>query len=70
VAGLANRAPDAQDRWDPLLVCVAGYILTAVARVHQLFATLELFHVAAITGLLAIARRVDGAQSARRWCWC
>src|SRR5688572_13947020 len=31
--------PDA--RWDLLLVCVAGYILIAVGRVHQLFPVLD-----------------------------
>jgi O-antigen ligase len=41
-------------RWDPLLVCVAGYILTAVGRIHQLFGALEAVHLAAVTGLLAI----------------
>jgi O-antigen ligase len=47
-------APEAQEKWDPLLVCVAAYILTAVARVHQLFAALEPIHAALIAGLLAI----------------
>ena len=23
--------------WDPLMICIAGYILVAVGRVHQLF---------------------------------
>jgi O-antigen ligase len=41
-------------QWDPLLVCVAAYILTAVGRVHQLFGALEAIHLAAIAGLLAI----------------
>jgi putative inorganic carbon (HCO3(-)) transporter len=54
VAGVAPEAPEAPEKWDPLLVCVAGYILTAVARVHQLFAPLEAIHVAVITALLAI----------------
>jgi O-antigen ligase len=54
VAGVAPEAPEAPEKWDPLLVCVAGYILTAVARVHQLFALLEAIHVAVITALLAI----------------
>jgi O-antigen ligase len=40
--------------WDPLLLCVAGYILTAVGRVHQLFGALEAIHLAAIAATLAI----------------
>jgi O-antigen ligase len=40
--------------WDPLLVCVAGYILTAVGRVHQLFGVPEAIHLAAIAAWLAI----------------
>jgi O-antigen ligase len=40
--------------WDALLVCVAGYILTSVGRIHQLFGALGAIHLAAITGLLAI----------------
>jgi putative inorganic carbon (HCO3(-)) transporter len=51
---VAGVAPEAPEKWDPLLVCVAGYILTAVARVHQLFAPLEAIHVAVITAMLAI----------------
>ena len=43
------------DRWDLLLLCVAGYILTAVGRVHQLFSILELLRPAILTGLLGIA---------------
>ena len=54
MAGIATPAADAQEKWDPLLVCVAGYILTAVARVHQLFPALEPIHITVITGLLAI----------------
>ena len=70
-------AGDAVDRdaarWDPLLVCVAGYILTAVGRIHQLFGALEAIHLAAVTGLLAIVlylvddrdeRRADGVPRA------
>ncbi|HSB60852.1 MAG TPA: O-antigen ligase family protein [Vicinamibacteria bacterium] len=42
-------------RWDALLVCVAGYLLTSVGRVHQLFPVLEAVRPAMLTGLLAIA---------------
>jgi hypothetical protein len=41
-------------KWDALLVCVAGYILTSVGRIHQLFGVLGAIHLAAITGALAI----------------
>jgi O-antigen ligase len=41
-------------RWDLLLVCLAGYILTSVGRVHQLFPLLEILRPAIITGLLGI----------------
>jgi O-antigen ligase len=55
VAGIEARPQtQAEEKWDPLLLCVAAYILTAVARVHQLFSALEVIHVAAISGVLAI----------------
>jgi len=62
-------APDA--KWDFLLLSVAGYILTAVGRVHQLFPALEVLHPAILTGLFAmgcylIDRRAD-RSSARLW---
>src|SRR5688572_5065492 len=40
-------------RWDPLLMCVAGYLLMSVGRVHQLF-SLEAFRPASLTGGLAL----------------
>jgi putative inorganic carbon (hco3(-)) transporter len=63
---MAGVAPDTQEKWDPLLVCVAVYILTAVARVHQLFAALEVVHVALIAGLLAIALYLFDTHPARQ----
>jgi O-antigen ligase len=45
----------ADARWDLLLVCVAGYILTAVGRVHQLFPPIGALRPAMLTGGLAIA---------------
>ena len=39
--------------WDPLVVCVAGYLLMSVGRVHQLF-SLEAFRPAILTGGLAL----------------
>jgi O-antigen ligase len=63
---MAVVAPEPDEKWDPLLVCVAGYILTAVARVHQLFDALELIHVAVITGLLAIGLYVLDTHEERQ----
>ena len=39
-AAATVTAPDRG--WDLLLVCVAGYIATAVGRIHQLFPALQL----------------------------
>ena len=64
-----TRADDlgAADRqWDPLLACVAGYILTAVGRLHQLFGALEAIHLAVITGVASILLYVLDASSERR----
>jgi O-antigen ligase len=52
--------------WDPLILSVAGYILTAVGRIHQLFSALEVLHLAAITGLLAIGLYVLDGSAERR----
>ena len=41
-------------KWDGLLLCVAGYILTSVGRVHQLFGVLEPLRPGIVTGLVAI----------------
>jgi O-antigen ligase len=43
-----------RDRWDPLLVCVAGYIATSVGRVHQLFPVLLPLKPAILTGAAAL----------------
>ena len=47
-----DAAPDL--KWDALLLCVAGYILTSVGRVHQLFGVLEPLRPGIVTGLVAI----------------
>jgi O-antigen ligase len=52
--------------WDPLLVCVAGYILIAVGRVHQLFPALQSLRPAILTGLLAITLYVVDRHVNRR----
>jgi putative inorganic carbon (HCO3(-)) transporter len=49
----AEHAPDL--RWDLLLLCVAGPILTAVGRAHQLFPVVGVLRPALLTGLLAMA---------------
>src|SRR4051812_3694522 len=55
-----------QPKWDLLLLSVAGYILTAVGRVHQLFPVLELLHPALLTGSLAIVFYALDTQEERR----
>jgi O-antigen ligase len=67
-----SRSPVAADaveavdlRWDPLLVCVAGFTLTSVGRVHQLFGVLEPFRLAILTGLLALLLYVADALEER-----
>src|SRR5262245_28500985 len=57
-ADVASGEPDAElavdFAWDPLLIAVAGYLLTAVGRVHQLFPVLETLHPATLTALAAL----------------
>ena len=52
--------------WDPLLVCLAGYILVVVGRIHQLFSGLEALHPATLTGLFAIALYAMDRRDDRR----
>jgi O-antigen ligase len=52
--------------WDFLLVCVAGYILIAVGRVHQLFPVLQVVRPAILTGLLAVTLYVLNQHANRR----
>jgi O-antigen ligase len=52
--------------WDLLLACVAGYILTCVGRVHQLFPMLQVVRPALLTGLLAIVLYVVDQRPERR----
>ena len=59
--------PDA--KWDVLLVCVAGYILTAVGRVHQLFPVLEVLHPALLTGLFAAVCYLINSRADRQSKW-
>ena len=57
---------DEDDRADLLLICVAGYILAAVGRVHQLFGALEFLRPAILTGLAALALYALDRHPARR----
>jgi O-antigen ligase len=61
-----DRAADVDRHWDLLLFCAAGYILTSVGRVHQLFPVIELIHPAAVTGVLAIATYLHDSHEERR----
>jgi O-antigen ligase len=49
-----RRASVTDAKWDMLLACVAGYILTSVGRVHQLFPAVEVLHPAMLAGFFAI----------------
>ena len=66
-ARAAARPADASDvKWDVLLVCVAGYLMTSVGRVHQLFPALELVHPALLTGALAIVLYLFDQRAERK----
>ena len=52
-AGAVPRADGAAPSWDPLLACIAGYVLMSVGRAHQLFG-LEALRPAVLTGGLAL----------------
>jgi putative inorganic carbon (hco3(-)) transporter len=72
--GWPLAAPSAQpttstiDReWDLLLACIAGFVLTAVGRVHELFPALNVVRPAMTTGLLSIILLSLDSQSIRRW---
>jgi len=60
------QAEEPDLEWDGLLLCVAGYILTSVARVHQLFPILEPLRPAIVTGTLAIVILLFDQQDRRR----
>ena len=54
----AGAVPDRLSRgrgWDLLLISVSIFLLTSVARVHQLFPVLSLFKPVTVAGVLAIA---------------
>jgi O-antigen ligase len=52
--------------WDLLLVCLAVFMLTSVARVHQLFPTLSLIKPVTLAGMLAIVLCLLDRVPARR----
>jgi len=52
--------------WDALLISVAAYVLTAVGRIHQLFGVLEVLHLAAVAGVVAITLYVVDGRPERR----
>jgi O-antigen ligase len=53
-------------QWDGLLLCIAGYILMSVGRVHQLFSVLEPLRLAILTGILATVIYLLDPQEHRR----
>jgi O-antigen ligase len=75
---VAPDVAEGEDRaWDLLLVCVAGYLLTAVGRIQQLFPFLELMRPAILTGAIALvlflmdtheSRRLRGLAAGTTWC--
>jgi probable O-glycosylation ligase (exosortase A-associated) len=52
--------------WDLLLVCLAGYEMTVVGRVHQLFGFLEPLHLTLLSAGLAIALYAHAGGRERR----
>src|SRR5688572_19386815 len=56
-------------RWDPLLCCVAAYILVAVGRVHQLFPAIGAVRPAILMGSIAIVLLLADARNVRRVRW-
>src|SRR5215510_6364977 len=74
--GWPSAAPSAQpttstpDReWDPILICIAGYVLVVVGRVHDLFPALNVVRPAIVTGLLSILLFALDDRAVRQWKW-
>lgn len=62
----SSSAATVERGWDPILVCLAAFILTSVGRVHQLFPVLLPLKLAIVTGGLAILLWLLDRSSARR----
>ncbi|MBI4420480.1 MAG: hypothetical protein HY560_06610, partial [Gemmatimonadetes bacterium] len=62
----AVAPPSAAPPWDPLLICLAGYILTAVGRVHQLFPALDLLKPLLLTSAVAVVLYLADTGPRRR----
>ncbi len=61
-----QAATEPDRRWDFLLVCLAAYVLTAVGRIHQLFAWLEPLHLTLLfAGLALVLYAADGKRTRR-----
>ena len=67
VIATATREQDL--RWDPLVICVAGYILIAVGRVHQLFPAIGAVRPAILMGAVAIVLFFADVRDVRRVRW-
>ena len=64
---VVNAPPPPRGRgWDLLLVCLGVFMLTSVARVHQLFPALNLIKPVTLSGVLAIALCLLDRAPARR----
>lgn len=48
------RGDEAGRGWDLLILCLSAFILTSVARIHQLFPVLALLRPVTVSGVLAI----------------
>jgi putative inorganic carbon (HCO3(-)) transporter len=64
LAAPAEYAPDL--KWDLLLLCVAGHVMVAVGRVHQLFPAVGALRPAILTGLLATTLFLIDRQHVRQ----
>jgi len=64
-SAVAVDRPAAGAQWDASLTCVAGFILTSVGRIHQLFPVLSALKPALVTGTLAVALYLASARGVR-----
>lgn len=65
-APAAPVAAAADRRWDPLIVCLALYIVTAVGRLHQLVGALDSLHLPLLAAGGAIALYLASRTRSRR----